>query len=119
MEVSLFGTREEWQAMIGLLSAEPLDAISVSCYDASAPAFDSDRTLAALTREVTAKPLMICGRIHDRASAEAALEHADIALSGKSMLLNPDWVEDVRDGKPLAAFSSEAANVAYGEDPLP
>jgi 2,4-dienoyl-CoA reductase-like NADH-dependent reductase (Old Yellow Enzyme family) len=119
MEVSLFGTREEWQAMIGLLSAEPVDAISVSCYDAAAPAFDSDRPLAALTREVTAKPLMICGRIHDRASAEAALEHADIALSGKSMLLNPDWVEDVRAAKALPAFSSEAANVAYGEDPLP
>ncbi|NQT68578.1 MAG: hypothetical protein HQ552_03255, partial [Desulfobacteraceae bacterium] len=34
-----------------------------------------------------------CGQIYDRASAEDALKSADIALSGKSILLNPHWVE--------------------------
>ncbi|MEJ2575378.1 MAG: NADH-dependent flavin oxidoreductase [Gammaproteobacteria bacterium] len=118
-DVSLFGTREEWQRVIRLLDDDSLDAISVSCVDAAQTAFGSDRTLAALTREVTAKPLMICGRIHDRASAETALAHADIALSAKSMLLNPDWVEDVRADRPLGAFASEDANLAYTEEPLP
>ena len=62
---------------------------------------------------------MICGKIHDRASAEEALADADIALSGKSFLLNPDFVADVRSGKPMPAFSSSEANRAYTEEPLP
>ena len=80
MEVSLFNTREEWQQIIALLDREPIDAISVSCYDFSADAFGTGQTMAALTREATSKPIMICGKIHDQASAEHALEHADIVL---------------------------------------
>lgn len=119
MEVSLFNTREEWQQMIGLLDQEPIDAISVSCYDFSADAFGTGRTMAALTREATTKPIMICGKIYDRSSAERALEHADIVLSAKSVLLNPDWVEDVRAGRELSPHTSEDANVAYTEQALP
>lgn len=119
MDVSLFGTREEWQQVIALLDAEPIDAISVSCYDFAADAFGTGRTMAALTREATAKPIMICGKIYDRSSAERALEDADIVLSAKSMLLNPDWVEEVRAGKDLPLHQSEDANVAYTEEALP
>jgi 2,4-dienoyl-CoA reductase-like NADH-dependent reductase (Old Yellow Enzyme family) len=119
MEVSLFNTREEWQQIIALLDREPIDAISVSCYDFTADAFDTGRTMAELTREVTSKPIMICGKIHDQASAERALEHADIVLSAKSILLNPDWVEDVRSGRDLPPYKSEDANVAYTEEALP
>jgi hypothetical protein len=35
------------------------------------------------------------------------------------MLLNPDFVEDVRQGKNLPLYASEEANVAYTEEPLP
>ena len=75
--------------------------------------------MAALTREVTELPVMICGKIYDRASAEAALEDADLVLSGKSMLLNPDWVRDVEAGKDLKLYASDEAGVAYTETPLP
>jgi len=119
MEVSLFADRTEYQTMIEQLSKEPLDAISVSTYRFSDGAFDSGKTMAALTREVTDLPLVICGQIHDRASAEEALQHADLVLSAKSILLNPNWVADVQDGKPLPLHSSEDANVAYTEEPLP
>ena len=48
-----------------------------------------------------------------------SLQDADIALSGKSILLNPDWVEDVRQAKELLIFSSEEATIAYSDEPLP
>jgi 2,4-dienoyl-CoA reductase-like NADH-dependent reductase (Old Yellow Enzyme family) len=75
--------------------------------------------MAQLTREVTPLPLMICGQIHDRKSAEDALLDADIALSSKSILLNPNWVEDVRAGKVLPLYKSDDANIAYSTEPLP
>ncbi len=117
-QVSLFASAEEWQEVIGLLDREPLDALSVSTYDFRAEAFATGQTMAALTRRATRLPLLICGRIHDRASAEEALEDADIALSGKSILLNPDWVEQVRAGRPLPPRRAEEANVAYTAEPL-
>lgn len=118
-DVSLFETREEWQDLIKRLSAEPLDAISLSTYNFQANGFGTDKTICQLTREVTDLPLMICGQIHDRSTAEAALQDADIALTGKSILLNPDFVEDIRQGKSLPRYRSEEANVAYTEEPLP
>ncbi len=119
MDVSLFKDKDEWQEMIRLFSNEPIDAISVSCYDASDKAFGTDKTMAALTREVTELPIMICGKIHDRNSADAALVDADLVLSGKSMLLNPDWVQDVAAGKELKVVGSDEAGVAYTDTPLP
>lgn len=118
-DVSLFEAVETWQQVIRLLDAEALDAISVSTYDFAREAFGSGRTMARLTREVTAKPLMICGKIYDRASAERALEDSDIVLSAKSILLNQNWVEDVRAGRGLPLYRSEQADVAYTDEPLP
>jgi 2,4-dienoyl-CoA reductase-like NADH-dependent reductase (Old Yellow Enzyme family) len=118
-EVSLFETRETYQQMIRLLSREPIDAISVSTYDYSLHAFGTDRNMAQLTREATFLPIMICGKIYDRASAESALTDADIVLSAKSMLLNPHWVADLRENKALRPYSSEEANIAYTEAALP
>jgi len=119
MEVSLFENKEEYQQIISLLSEEPIDAISVSTYEYSVPAFGTEQTMSRLTREVTPLPIMICGKIYDRASAENALEDADIVLSAKSILLNPNWVADVRSGKPLPLRTSNEANVAYTDTPLP
>jgi 2,4-dienoyl-CoA reductase-like NADH-dependent reductase (Old Yellow Enzyme family) len=119
VDVSLYGTKENYQETIRLLSSEPVDAISVSAYDFRDPAFGTDATIARVTREVTDLPIMICGKIYDRASAADALRDADIVLSAKSMLLNPNWVEDVRQGKTLPLYKSREAEVAYTETPLP
>ena len=119
MDVSLFGSKEEYQQIIKFLSEEPIDAISVSTYDYKAKAFGTDQHMAQITREATKLPIMICGKIYDRNSCEDALKDADIVLSAKSMLLNPKWVEDVRAGKQLPIYKSEDANIAYTEEPLP
>ncbi|WP_022664459.1 NADH-dependent flavin oxidoreductase [Desulfospira joergensenii] len=119
MEVSLFENREEWLEMVRLFSQTPIDAISVSTYDYSEKAFGTDQTMAAITREATDLPLMICGKIYDRKSADQALDHADLVLSGKSMLLNPDWVTDLEASRELKVYSSEEAGIAYTETPLP
>jgi 2,4-dienoyl-CoA reductase-like NADH-dependent reductase (Old Yellow Enzyme family) len=118
MDVDLF-TKTEYQEVVRLLSKEPIDAISVSTYDYKQKAFGTDRNMAQITREVTTLPIIICGKVHDRASAEEALRDADLVLSAKSILLNPNWVEDIRSGKPLPARRSEEANVAYTETRLP
>ena len=119
MEVSLFESKSEYQEIIKMLSKEPIDVISVSTYGYKDKAFGTDQNMAEITREVTDLPLMICGQIYDRASAEDALKSADIALSGKSILLNPNWVEDVRAGKQLPLYKSEEANIAYTDELLP
>jgi 2,4-dienoyl-CoA reductase-like NADH-dependent reductase (Old Yellow Enzyme family) len=119
MDVSLFGTKGEYQEIIKLLSREPVDAISVSAYDYRLPAFGTTQNIAQITREATDRPIFICGKIHDRTTAAAALRDADIALSAKSMLLNPNWVEDVRQAKTLPLYKSEEANIAYTDTPLP
>ena len=119
MDVSLFKSKQEYQEIIRFLSKEPLDAISVSTYDFEAKSFGTEQNMAQITREVTSLPIMICGKIHDRRSAEAALEDADMVLSAKSMLLNPHWVEDLRAGKALPLRKSEESDIAYTETPLP
>ncbi len=119
MEVSLFENEAEYSETVGLLSREPIDAISVSTYSYSERALGTERNMAQITRRATHLPIMICGKIHDRATAEDALRDADIVLSAKSLLLNPDWVEDVRAGKPLPLYRADDANVAYTDKPLP
>jgi 2,4-dienoyl-CoA reductase-like NADH-dependent reductase (Old Yellow Enzyme family) len=119
MEVSLYSSKEEYQQIINLLSREPIDAISVSTYDFSGKAFGTDQNMAQITRHATDLPIMICGRIYDRVRADQALEDADIILSAKSMLLNPDWVADLQAGKAMEEYASEEANIAYTDKPLP
>jgi 2,4-dienoyl-CoA reductase-like NADH-dependent reductase (Old Yellow Enzyme family) len=119
MEVSLYNSKEEYQQIIRMLSQEPIDAISVSTYDFTRKAFGTEQNMSQITSEVTDLPVMICGKIYDRASADKALENADVILSAKSMLLNPNWVADLKARKPMPEYTSEEANVAYTDTPLP
>ena len=119
MEVSLFENEAEYSEIVKRLSKEPIDAISVSTYSYSEKALGTDKNMAQISRRATHLPIMICGKIHDRASAEDALQDADIVLSAKSLLLNPDWVEDVRAGKQMPPYPSDDANIAYTDTPLP
>jgi len=117
-EVSLFASKDEYQQMIRLLTKEPIDAISVSAYGYSDKAFGTGQNMAQITREATHLPIMICGKIYNRATAEDALKNADIVLSAKSMLLNPNWVDDLKNNVELPLHRSEDANVAYTREPL-
>lgn len=119
MEVSLFKNAAEWQSVIRMLSAEPIDALSVSTYDFQQKAFETKMTMSELTRTSTNLPILLCGKIYNRQTAEEALEHADIVLFGKSALLNPDLVEQLKTDSDLKCFSSEDANIAYTDTPLP
>jgi hypothetical protein len=47
------------------------------------------------------------------------LKNADIVLSAKSILLNPNWVDDVKSGKKLPLYQPKDALVAYTDQPLP
>jgi 2,4-dienoyl-CoA reductase-like NADH-dependent reductase (Old Yellow Enzyme family) len=116
--VSLFETKDEYQHIIKLLDREPIDAISVSTHGCSDTAFGTQQNMAQITRAVTKLPLMICGKIYDRASADEALEDADIVLSAKSILLDRNWVEDIKAGKELRLQASAEANVALTDEPL-
>jgi len=118
-QVSLFGTKDEYQQVIRMLDQEPIDAISVSTYSYSDKAFGTQQSMAQVTRAVTDRALMICGKIYDRASADDALADADIVLSAKSILMNPNWVADIKQGKALQLYASEEANAAYTDEPLP
>jgi 2,4-dienoyl-CoA reductase-like NADH-dependent reductase (Old Yellow Enzyme family) len=119
MDVSLFESKAEWQEMIQLFSREPIDAISLSTYDYSEKAFGTDQNMSRITREVTKLPILICGKIHDRKTADGALQDADLVLSGKSMLLNPNWVAEVEAAKELKLYGSDEAGIAYSDTPLP
>ncbi len=119
MDVSLFESKAEWQEMIQLFSREPIDAISLSTYDYSEKAFGTDQNMSQITREVTKLPILICGKIHDRKTADGALQDADLVLSGKSMLLNPNWVAEVEVAKELKLYGSDEAGIAYSDTPLP
>jgi len=100
------------------VAEEPIDALSVSTYKYSLKAFGTEKNMAQLTREVTTLPLMIYGSIYDRTSADDALNDVYIILSGKSMLLNPNEVEDIRANKELNRHLSEEADIAYTSEPL-
>ncbi len=119
MEVSLFKDKQEWQELISLLNKEPIDMISLSTYSYSNKEFDTNLNMAELTKEVTDKPLMLCGMIFDRTSAEDALNYSDIVLSGKSMLLSPNLLEDMKNNKELTPYKYEDADIAYTDTPLP
>jgi 2,4-dienoyl-CoA reductase-like NADH-dependent reductase (Old Yellow Enzyme family) len=119
MDVSLFESKAEWQEMIQLFSRESIDAISLSTYDYSAKAFGIDQNMTQITREATTLPILICGKIHDRKTADEALQDADMVLSGKSMLLNPNWVSEVEAAKKLKLYGSDEAGIAYTKTPLP
>ena len=118
LKIFQYESLEVWQQIIRLLSEEEIDAISLSTQDFRDTLFDTGKTLSRLTREVTGLPIIVCGRIHDYQSAAQALQDADIALSGKSILFNPDWVDDVRQRKELPLHKAEEARIAYSDEPL-
>jgi len=116
---SFFESKQEWQTIIGYLDTLPIDLISVSTLNYKDKAFGTDKNMAQLTRGATQKPIAVCGGIFDRATADDAVADADIILSAKSLLLNPDWVKDIRENKILPERTRDESTIAYTDTPLP
>lgn len=119
MDVSLMETKDTWQELVTLIDKEEVDALSVSTYKYDTDAYGSGKNFAELTREKTDKPIFFCGGIYDRKTAQDAIESSDMILIGKSLLLNHNWLGDIKEGKELKPFSSDDANIAYTAEPLP
>lgn len=110
----LFPRADDYLAVVYQMAQRDVDAISVSAADFHSAALGTGLSLAHLTRSVWPGPIFVGGGIHDAATAQAALQAGDVALVGKSLLLNPYWVEHMRSGWPLARFGRGHAGIAYG-----
>ena len=64
MVISLFDAKEECQVVVGLLSKEPINALSVSPYEYHQKAFGANKNMVQLTREVTELPMMCCAETY-------------------------------------------------------
>jgi hypothetical protein len=47
------------------------------------------------------------------------IQASTVIASASSILLNPSWVEDALQGKPLSLHHADEANLACTEAPLP
>ena len=119
MEVSLFGDSQEWQGLIRLLSAEPIDAISVSTYRYADKAFGTDKTMAGLTREddeAAAYDLRADPRPDGMRGRPEGCRHRPF---GQVDAFEPELGGRREAGEKLPLHKSSEANVAYTETPLP
>src|SRR3546814_8258675 len=76
-------------------------------FEAGRPAFDdAGSSLAALARRHGGVSVIANGSLDDpdRAAAFLAKGDADLISLARGALANPDWVDRVRLGRPLAAF---------------
>jgi 2,4-dienoyl-CoA reductase-like NADH-dependent reductase (Old Yellow Enzyme family) len=94
----------ELRTIVTALAEAGVDIFHVSTQDALAPAFATERTLAALTRATLRPyggPVIAVGKITQPETARRLLQesHSDLIALGKAILANPDWVEKVRLGR--------------------
>ncbi|MFB7633616.1 NADH:flavin oxidoreductase [Streptomyces sp. NPDC056149] len=70
---------------------------------------DTGVTATALAREVTGRPVIANGGMHDVEQARAVLDegHADLLALGRGALGDRDWPQRVADGRAPSAFASE------------
>lgn len=115
----LFSSAEELVACVRLLAAPPVDALSISCRAFDESVLATGKSLPRIVRDATVLPLIVCGGIYDRDTADRALYTADVALSGKSLLLNPSWLGDVKHRRIVRPFGREDTAVAYSGELLP
>jgi 2,4-dienoyl-CoA reductase-like NADH-dependent reductase (Old Yellow Enzyme family) len=79
-------------------------------YKAFAPAFeDGGPTLAALAKRYSGLPVIANGKLGEPVAAEQLLASgdADLVAIGTTALVNPDWVNKVKEGKTLIPFDHQ------------
>jgi 2,4-dienoyl-CoA reductase-like NADH-dependent reductase (Old Yellow Enzyme family) len=83
--------------------------IHVAARQATAPAFGTGPTLAALARRHGRVPVLANGKLGDPAVAASLLQRgeADLVALARPALANMDWPQRVAAGAPLASFEYE------------
>jgi 2,4-dienoyl-CoA reductase-like NADH-dependent reductase (Old Yellow Enzyme family) len=132
-EARCAATPQELEQLLGPLAGAGVDLFEASTRIFSRPAFPgSDLTLAGWTRKLTGKPTMAVGGIgldkdlqssfsgpvgtlNNLVLACERLEAGEFDLLGvgRSMLVDPQWIEKARDGLPFSPFRLEAFGSLY------
>jgi 2,4-dienoyl-CoA reductase-like NADH-dependent reductase (Old Yellow Enzyme family) len=92
-----------------IAEAKP-DYIHTTEYDAMKPTFgDQGPSLAQLAKRYGKLPVIANGSLEDPQKAVEIIQkgHADVISLGKGALANPDWVNRVKQGKPIKAFDGD------------
>ncbi len=116
--------QEDIQRIVGDLDADPVepDYVSVSAgvhhsYIHTPMEYEGgwERGYTRAIKEVTAKPVLLVGRITDPAVAEELLEtnEADAILLARQMFADPDWAEKARTGRESDIRRCVAANYCW------
>ncbi|MBG9812479.1 NADH:flavin oxidoreductase [Priestia endophytica] len=111
------------EIIFGQLGHAGLDFIHVTEYEAWQPAFPTDEStivtdsaldnsgasLAALAKKYGRVSVIANGHLEDPSKAREIVEkgEADLITLGKGALANHDWVNKVKNGKPLVEFDQE------------
>lgn len=101
------GAEKDAEIIFSRVSGAGVDYIHVTEYDAEAPAFEgTNLTLAALAKKYGTVPVIANGNLEQPEKAEAFLAsgQADFITLGKGALANQDYVQRVKEGKPLKEF---------------
>lgn len=89
------------------LAAASPTYIHTTEYKAFAPAFsDSPSTLAELAKRYSKLPVIANGKLGEPKKAEELLEKnaTDLVAIGTSAIVNPDWVNKIKEGRTLNTF---------------
>lgn len=126
-------TPEELERLLGPLVDAGVDVFDASTRMFWTPAFEgSDMTLAGWTKKVSGKPSVAVGSVGlskdlqtgfsgdvvsvnnlDQALTRLERGEFDLLAVGRSLLVDPEWVLKVREGKPFKPFSFEAFRQLY------
>lgn len=101
------GGESDAQIIFEHIAAAAPNYIHTTEYKAFAPAFtEGGPTLAQLAKQYSGLPVIANGKLGEPDQAEAILDHghADLVAIGTRALVNPDWVNKVRDGGELLPF---------------
>jgi 2,4-dienoyl-CoA reductase-like NADH-dependent reductase (Old Yellow Enzyme family) len=132
-EAQLVSTPAELEILLKPLAEAGVDLFDTSTRIYSKPAFDgSNMTLAGWTKKLTGKPSMAVGGIGlnkdlqssftgdtmsinniDQATEFLERDEFDLLGVGRSLLVDPDWVEKAQMNKPFKPFSLDCFSRLY------
>jgi 2,4-dienoyl-CoA reductase-like NADH-dependent reductase (Old Yellow Enzyme family) len=103
------GGRRDAEVVFSALRAAGADYVHVASEGADweeAARLDDGRTTTHIAREITERPVLANGGLHDPSKLERILEegHADVVTLGRAALANPDWPRRLAAGTAFEPF---------------